>query len=209
MRRMRLPAALLFLVVFTVALVVQAPAELAQRFLGTSTPPVLALLAPRSTEAAGEISWLGITDGETRLDWRYERFSLLSLGPVLQRPGPIHWKPLPHPRGQVGDCGAQSPLGDGSEDTSVLAFRLVDSGTSSSKNARELPVETPFRVDSGTRAPGRERPHAQWVPTAASATHLRSAIILSLALCAIVTWLGNSDAADTVETRGPAQDEIH
>ena len=45
---------------------------------------MLALLAPRSTEAAGEISWLGITDGETRLDWRYERFSLRRFGPIYR-----------------------------------------------------------------------------------------------------------------------------
>ena len=84
MRRMRLPAALLFLAVFAAALVVQAPAELSQRFLGTSTPPVLALIAPRLTEAAGEIPSLGITEGETRLDWRYERFSFRRFGPVYR-----------------------------------------------------------------------------------------------------------------------------
>ena len=84
MRRMRLSAALLFLVVFAVALVVQAPAELAQRVFGTITPPVLALIAPRLTKAAGEIPSLGITQSETRFNWRYERFSFRRFGPIYQ-----------------------------------------------------------------------------------------------------------------------------
>ena len=84
MRRMRLSAALLFLVVFAVALVVQAPAELAQRVFGTSTPPVLALVAPRLTKAAGEIPSLGITQSETRFNWRYERFSFRRFGPIYR-----------------------------------------------------------------------------------------------------------------------------
>lgn len=84
MRRARLSAAFLFMVVFAVALVVQAPAEFAQRVFGTRTPPVLALVAPRLTDANGVIPSLGIAESGTRLDWRYEQFSFRHFGPVYR-----------------------------------------------------------------------------------------------------------------------------
>ena len=84
MRWRRLPALLLFLAVFAVAMVVQAPPELVRRALGTSTPPVLTIFAPQATAAAMESPVLGLADNDTELTWRYERFSLRPFGPVYR-----------------------------------------------------------------------------------------------------------------------------
>ncbi len=77
-------AVLLFLTVFGVALILQAPSALVQRVLGSGTPPVLALAASHSAASIEEVPVLKAAVDETHLAWRYERFSLAQLGPVYR-----------------------------------------------------------------------------------------------------------------------------
>ena len=84
MRWSQLLALLLFLTVFGVALMLQAPSALVQRVLGSGTPPVLALTASHSAVNIEEIPVLRAAASEAHLAWRYERFSLAQLGPVYR-----------------------------------------------------------------------------------------------------------------------------
>ena len=84
MRWTRILAFALFLGVFGVALVVQAPPTLVQRALGSSMPPVLALVAPDPAVAARGLAALGSAQSEARLTWRYDHFSFARLGPVYR-----------------------------------------------------------------------------------------------------------------------------
>ena len=84
MRWSRIVALVLFLGVFGVALVLQAPPALVQRVLGSSMPPVLALVAPDPGAVAGGLAALGIAQSDARFVWRYDHFSFARLGPVYR-----------------------------------------------------------------------------------------------------------------------------
>ena len=71
-----------FLVAFAAALVLQAPAGLVRRVLGSAAPAALELVAPHSTVLAGEIPALRIGTHGMRIAWRCRSLSLSPLGPV-------------------------------------------------------------------------------------------------------------------------------
>ena len=77
-------ALLLFLVVFGVALVLQAPQALLERVVGARTPLAMALVVSDPDVIDRGLSWLGAAERRAQLAWRYDRFSFSRLGPVYR-----------------------------------------------------------------------------------------------------------------------------